>query len=168
MRSRRLSLGCHAGATHSEKRYLLDTRLRMGGTNQAIISIMKQLNAIGWCVIGSILTGLAAGFAWILGNKAADAGTLQLVLLAIPSNLVAALLFYFVVRGSVASADGGLGLFFAVAVVNLFVTLGVATSVAGVLGTGAGKIGAHVFSWGMSYAYGQAFRDVKSGIWFDE
>ena len=71
--------------------------------------MMKNLKAIGFGFIGSLITGLAAGFGWILGNKAADAGTVQLVLLTIPVNLVAALLFYFIVRGSVASADGGPG-----------------------------------------------------------
>lgn len=129
---------------------------------------MKELNAIGYGVMGSVFSGLAAGLAWNLGNRAADAGTVQLVLLAIPLNLAAALLIYFVVRGSVASADGGLGLFIVIAALNLLVTLGVAASVAGVIGSGSGKAGAHVFSWGMSFAYGQAFKDVRSGTWFEE
>jgi len=130
--------------------------------------MMRRLNALGLAVVGSVLTGFVVGLAWMLGNKAADAGTAYLVVLAIPTNLVAALLFYFVVRGCVASAEGGLGLYVAVAVVNLFVSLGVAASIAGVFGSGAGSVGAHVFSWGMSYAYGQAFHDVKAGTWFGE
>ncbi len=129
---------------------------------------MKHLNAIGLTVIGSVFTGVFAGYVWGLGNQAADSSLTRLVLFALPANLVAALLFYFLVRGSVAVAEGGVGLLILVAAVNLIGTLGVATSMAAVADTGAERIGAHLFSWGMSYAYGQAFHDVRAGTWLGE
>ena len=126
------------------------------------------MNAIGLGVMGSLVTGVLSGWAWILGNGVRDHGLVWLVLVAIPVNLVAALLFYFVVRGSVASAEAGVGLLVLIGVINLGLTLAVAAWIAGVIGTGVGKTGAHLFSWGMAYAYGQAFRDVRAGTWFDE
>ena len=54
-------------------------------------------------------------------------------------------------------------------VFNLVVSLGAASWVAGAIGAGAAvKLGAHAFSWGISYAYGQAIHDVHHGTWLHQ
>lgn len=93
----------------------------------------------------------------------------RLVAVAVPTNLVVALLAYYLLRGSVHWAKGGLLLFFPLAAVSLFVSLGVAASMAGALGEGtASNVGAHTFSWGLSYACGQSFHDIRHGTWLGD
>lgn len=129
---------------------------------------MKFLKAISIALVGSLLSGVITGYAWSLGNQALEVGLISFVMFAIPANLIAALVFYFAVRGGVSTIDGGIGYFLVIMVINLVGTLGIAAAIAGVIGTGTGRVGAHAFSWGMSWGYGQAYFDRAHGTWFGE
>jgi hypothetical protein len=130
---------------------------------------LKHANATAGVAIASIVTGLLTGQLWILGNRAAEAGIWWLVVLSIPANLVVAAVHYYVLRGAVHRADGGLLLLIFLIPVNLVISLGVASWTADAIGAGnVVKIGAHAFSWGMSFAYGQSFHDVRHGTWLHE
>jgi len=130
---------------------------------------MSSINAFLTVALASVPAGWITGQAWLLGNRAADAGLWWLVVLGIPSNLMIAALYYYLLRGSVHLADGGVGLYVVFAVTTLIISIGAATMAAAVGGAGnAAKIGAHVFSWGMTYAFGQAFHDVRHGTWLHE
>ena len=127
---------------------------------------MKSVNTVLAVALASVPAGWITGQVWLLGNRAADAGIWWLVVFAIPSNLVTAALYYYLLRGGVHLADGGIGLYVMLAVTNLAVSIGVASMAAGAVGAGtAAKIGAHAFSWGLSYAYGQALNDVRHDEW---
>jgi hypothetical protein len=127
---------------------------------------LKFLNPFLVVTLASIPAGWITGQTWLLGNLAANAGVWWLVVLGIPSNLVIAAIYYFLLRGAVYRADGGVGLLIVLMAVNLVVSLGAASWVAGAIGAGAAvKLGAHAFSWGMTYAYGQAIHDVHRGTW---
>ena len=41
-------------------------------------------------------------------------------------------------------------------------------SFAEVDGVGLETVGAHAFTWGMSYAYGQGFHDARNGTWLGD
>jgi hypothetical protein len=129
---------------------------------------MKVILALAFTTAASGLTGAATGYAWILGNRVASESIALLVVIAIPCNIAAALAYYLATRGVAHTVDGGRLLLLLVVVVNLAISLGIAVSIADVIGKAAGKAGAHIFSWGMSYAYGQAFQDVKHGTWFGD
>jgi hypothetical protein len=91
------------------------------------------------------------------------------VVLALVTNMVVAAIYYYLLRGAVYRAEGGLALLILLMPINLVVSLGVAASVAGAVGAGTTvKMGAHFFSWGLSYAYGQAIHDVRHGAWLHE
>ena len=130
---------------------------------------MRRFEPILAVALVSLATGGLIGLLWMLGNRVGQASTLWLVVLAIPSNLVVALIHYYLLRGTVAMANSGLALLIALMIVNLFVTLAVAAWTAGMIGAGtAAKLGAHTFSWGLSYAYGQAIHDVWHGTWIHD
>ena len=120
-------------------------------------------------VLLSFLAGLGAGIFWRLGNAAAAVSTTRLVMVAIPTNFIAAASFYYILRGSVDLAKAGLVFLGLLTVVNFIITVAIASKVAGTMGAGgAAGIGAHAFTWGMSYAYGQSFHDVRAGTWLHE
>jgi hypothetical protein len=80
-----------------------------------------------------------------------------------------AALHYYLLRGAVHHSGGGIGLYVVLAAVNLAISVGVASMAADAIGAGnSAKIGAHAFSWGICYAYGQAFHDVRHGTWLHE
>ena len=127
---------------------------------------MKSVPALLTVTLASISAGWITGQLWLVGNWAAEAAILRLVAIAVPSNLIVAALFYYLLQGAVHQADGDVGLLMVLGAFNLVISLGVASWVAEAIGAGdAAKIGAHAFSWGMSYAYGQAFHDVRHGTW---
>jgi hypothetical protein len=130
---------------------------------------MSSINAFLTVALASVPAGWVTGQLWTQGNHAADIGVGWLVVLAIPTNLLVAAIYYYLLRGMVYQADGGIGLYVVFAVTTLIISIGAATMAADVGGAGnAAKIGAHVFSWGMTYAYGQAFHDVRHGTWLHE
>jgi hypothetical protein len=130
---------------------------------------MSSINAFLAVALASVPAGWITGQLWILGNHAATAGVGWLIVIALPTNLMVAAIYYYLLRGMVHRADGGIGLYIVFAVANLVISLGAAVVVADSVGAGnAAKIGAHTFSWGMSYAYGQTFHDVRHGTWLHE
>ena len=130
---------------------------------------MSPVRALLTVALASIPAGWITGQAWLLGNRAADAGIWWLVVFAIPSNFVIAALYYYLLRGTVHYADGGVGFLILLMPINLLVSLGIAASVGDAVGAGAAvKMGSHVFLWGMSYAYGQTIHDVRHGTWLHE
>jgi hypothetical protein len=130
---------------------------------------MKSINALIAVSLASAVTGWITGQAWILGSRAAEQGLWWLVVLAVPSNLAIAALHYYLLRGAVHHSGGGIGLYVVLAAVNLAISVGVASMAADAIGAGdSAKIGAHAFSWGICYAYGQAFHDVRHGTWLHE
>jgi hypothetical protein len=130
---------------------------------------MTPINAFLTVALVSVPTGWITGQFWIFGNHVADIGIGWLVVLAIPTNLLVAAIYYYLLRGTVYGAGGGVGLCAVLVVTNLVISLGAAVVVADTVGAGnAAKIGAHAFSWGMSYSYGQAFHDVRHGTWLHE
>ena len=130
---------------------------------------MNVVTTILTVTVASIPAGWITGQAWLLGNRAADTGIVWLVFFAIPSNLAIAAIYYYLLRGAVHQAGDRIGLYVVLAAINLIISLGVASWTADAIGAGdVVKIGAHAFSWGMSYAYGQAFHDVRHGTWLHE
>jgi len=130
---------------------------------------MSSNNVFLTVALASVPAGWITGQLWILGNHAAEYGVGWLVVLAIPTNLFVAAIYYYLLRGMVHRADGGVGLCVVLILTNLVISLGAAVVVADTVGAGnAARIGAHAFSWGMSYAYGQAFHDVRQGTWLHE
>jgi hypothetical protein len=126
------------------------------------------LVALALTSVASGPTGIAAGLAWRLGNGLAEESIVLLVVIAIPCNLVAAVGFYLATRGVVHLVDGGRLILLLIVTVNFAISLGIAVNIADVIGDAGGKAGAHLFTWGMSFAYGQAFKNVKHGAWFGE
>jgi len=130
---------------------------------------MKSINTVLAVALASVPAGWITGQVWLLGNRAADAGIWWLVVFGIPANLVTAAVYYYLLRGAVHLADGGVWLYLVLAVTCLIISIGAATAAAGLIGAGtAANIGAHAFLWGMSYAYGQAFHDVRHRTWLHE
>ena len=90
-------------------------------------------------------------------------------MLAFFTNLTVAAVYCYLSRGAVHLVDGGRALPIFLMSLNLLISFGVAASVAGAIGAGAGvKVGSHTFLWGMSYASGQAVHDVRHGSWLHE
>lgn len=130
---------------------------------------MKNITTIVMVAFASVPAGWITGQLWGLGNWAANFEIWWLVVLAFFTNLAVAAVYYYLLRGAVHLADSGLGLLILLMSINLLISLGTAASVAGAIGTGtAVKMGSHTFLWGMSYAYGQAFHDVRHGTWLHE
>lgn len=118
-------------------------------------------------LLSAVLTGLGSGLLWRWGNAAAEAGTGWMILLAVPANLVVALAVYLGLRGPTSLARDDMALFVLLGLAHLGVLIWAATA-AGVVGTGTGRVGAHVLTWGASYGYGQAFHDVRHGMWLGD
>lgn len=109
------------------------------------------------------------GEAWVYGNRSASSSIWTFVLYCLVSNLIVAAIHYYLLRGTVHWFDGGLALLLFLLPINLVICLGVAAWVADAIGAGtAVKMGAHSFSWGLSYAYGQAIHDVRHDSWLHE
>lgn len=119
-------------------------------------------------VPASIVAGAGAGKLWHWGNSLAESRFVMFVVMAFPANILCVIVFYLILRGGAAIAHGGVWTVGFFCAVGLFVTLGMAAWVAGVIfgGMNAAGVGAHAFSWGMSYAVGQSFADVRRGVWF--
>ena len=60
------------------------------------------------------------------------------------------------------------GLLVLASVLSFALSVGIAATIVASPGAETRKIGAHLFTWGMSYAYAQAYRDVKAKTWFGE
>ena len=116
----------------------------------------------------SVVTGAGAALLWVLGNHLSQAHTFWLVLIAIPGNFIAALLFYLLIRGAVHTVKGGLGSGIFACAINLAVTIWLAFTILESMDASPHKIGAHAFTWGMGFAYGQALKDIRAGTWFGE
>jgi hypothetical protein len=130
---------------------------------------VKNIYAVVGVAAASVFTGWIVGLFWILGNRVSGGLMFWIVVLALVTNMVVAAIHYYLLRGAVHQADGGLGLLLLLMPVNLVITLGVAAATAGAIGAGTTvKMGAHFFSWGLSYAYGQAIHDVRHGTWVHE
>lgn len=130
---------------------------------------MQRVISLFTVVFGSIVGGWIIGQFWILGNRVSEGSMLWFVALALVTNFVVAAIHYYLLRGAVHQADGGLGMLLLLMPVNLVICLGIAAATAG--GIRAGPmvtVGAHFFSWGLSYAYGQAIHDVRRGTWLHE
>ena len=120
-------------------------------------------------VFGSIVGGWIIGQLWIVGNRVAEGSMFLFVVLALVSNMAVAAIHYYLLRGTVHQAGGGLALLLLLMPANLMISLGIAASTTGAIGAGSAvKMGAHLFSWGLSYAYGQAIHDVRHGTWLHE
>jgi hypothetical protein len=120
-------------------------------------------------VFGSIVGGWIIGQLWILGNRVAEGSVFLFVVLALVTNMVVAAIHYYLLRGTVHQAEGGLALLLLLMPVNLVIPLAIAASTAGAIGAGTAITkGAHFFSWGLSYVYGQAIHDVRHGTWLHE
>ena len=129
---------------------------------------MRFTAGLLFVVFASMGAGAGAGKLWLWGNSLSDARIAWFVAAAVVTNLICALLFYLVLRGGAAIARGGVwtaGFFCAL---NLVFTAGMAAWMADVIFGGVGEAGkgAHLFSWGMSYAFGQSFVDVRENRWF--
>ena len=130
---------------------------------------MKKTPAVATVALAAVFTGFLAGHLWIPGNRAADMGLWWLVLLSLFSNLMVAAGVYYPLRGAVHLAKGGMFFLLLLLPIHLAICLGTAAWVAKAVGAGAAaKMGAHTFSWGMSYAYGQAIHDVRHGTWLGD
>lgn len=133
------------------------------------MTLVRRIQLVSAVAISAVFTGFLSGHLWILGNRAAVMGVWWLILLALFSNLLVAAGAYYPVRGAVHWARGGIVFLILLLPVHLVVTLGTAVWVADATGAGtAVKMGAHTFSWGMSYAYGQAIHDVRHGTWLGD
>ena len=127
---------------------------------------MNIVTTVLMVALASIPAGWITGQSWLVGNRAASMGVFWLVIFAIFSNLMIALIYYYLLRGAVHQAGGGIGLYVALAAINLVISIGVASWTAGAIGAGdVVKLGAHAFSWGMSCGYGQVIHDVRHDTW---
>lgn len=129
---------------------------------------MKLPAGLLFVVLTSAIVGTGLGKLWLWGNGLAETRFVWFVLMAVLANLLCAVGFYLILRGGAAIARDGVWTVGFFSVVNLFVTLGLGASVSGVIfgGVNAAGVGAHAFSWGVSYTIGQSFVDVRNGVWF--
>ena len=129
---------------------------------------MRILTLIVLSALFSVIVGAGAGLIWAFGNYAAGKHVIWLILLAVPSNLVASLSFYLAIRGTTHAVKGGAGLALLACGLNMLVTIPVAYTILDLTGAGTAKIGANTFTWGMAFAYGQAFKDARAAKWFGD
>ena len=131
--------------------------------------MMRIVTNVVMVAIGSMVGGWIIGLFWILGNRVSEGGLILIVPIALVTNMVTAAIFYYLLRGTVHQAEGGLGLLLLLMPINVLISLGIAASVAGAIGAGTTvKMGAHFFSWGLSFAYGKAIHDVRHGTWLHD
>ena len=130
---------------------------------------MKVGNAIGAVALLSTPAGWLMGQAWVLGNRFALSNIWMFILYCVVSNLFVAAIHYYLLRGTIHWVEGGPALLLILLPVNLVISLGVSAWVADAIGAGSAvKMGAHSFSWGLSYAYGQTLHDVRHDSWLHE
>lgn len=119
------------------------------------------------------LCGIGFGWMWRYGNELAGAGLGRFIVIAVFSNVAAALAAYFVVRpggdvsGTIGTRSAG-AVAVALAMVGFLVMILVASRHMRTFGSPIPTVGTHLFAWGLSLGFVQVFKDLRHGAWFGE